>query len=61
MLFLNRREKDKGIVVELPSGQIMEIFVEKIMGRQVRIGFKNHENVKVWRGEIYDKIMEQKL
>lgn len=60
MLLLVREENDKGIVVELPTGELLEIFVDKITGKKVRLGFKNDEGLKVWSGEIYDKIEKEK-
>lgn len=58
MLHLVRQVGDKGIVIELPNGQLLEISIEKIWNKKVSIGFKNEQNLKVWRGELYDRMQE---
>lgn len=61
MLILTRKAGDRGVIVELPSGQTIEIFIEKTQGKQVTVTFNNEKNIRIWRGELWDKMQKDKL
>lgn len=57
MLIVTRKEKDS-IIIETESGKIEITVVE--LGRQVRIGVSAPDDCKIWRGELYETIEENK-
>lgn len=58
MLVLQRTPYDKGVVIILPSGELIEIFVQKIVGNQVFLGFDGY-GAKILRGELYDRMKDK--
>lgn len=60
MLEIERKLMDKGIVVVLPDGQELRFYVVEIRSNRVKLGFSKFSNFKVYRAELYDKILEAK-
>lgn len=53
MLVLSRKDNE-----QLMIGDDIEMTVLKILGNRVKIGLRAPSNVKILRGEVFDRIME---
>ena len=58
MLILTRRPGES-IIVELPTGEQIQVVVLGVKGNQVRIGTEAPKNIAVHREEIAQRIMEE--
>ncbi len=58
MLILTRRPGES-IIIELPTGQQIEVTVLGIKGNQVRIGTEAPKDIAVHREEIAQRIKEE--
>lgn len=54
-----RQSGDKGVVVELPNGELLEIHIDAVIGKRVKLGFVNNESVQIWRGEVWERMVEE--
>lgn len=61
MLRILRNKHDKGIVIPLENGELIEIYITAYKGLKTEISIITPQNIKAWRGEIYDrKVAESK-
>ena len=58
MLHITRRINED-VVIELPDGQLIEILVSKMGGTQICLSIKTDDDIKVYRGEVYDRIQKE--
>ncbi len=58
MLEIERKLKDDGIAVVLPDGQVLRFYILDIKSNRVKLGFSPFNNFKVYRAELYEKILK---
>lgn len=56
----SKKEQRDKIVIILPDGQEMEIYLSKIQGYQATLSFNFPSNVGVWRAEKWVEIKSEK-
>jgi carbon storage regulator len=59
MLVVTRREGES-VVIELPTGERIEVAVLAVKGNQVRLGTEAPEHLPVVRSELLERITGQK-
>ena len=58
MLILTRRNQETLIL--FAGSEKIEIKIFGVKGSQVRLGIEANHNVKVYRSEIYDRLLQEK-
>jgi carbon storage regulator len=55
-----QRKKDQDVVIELETGELIEVMVTNIRDDKVKLGFTASEKIIVHRREIYEAIQREK-
>lgn len=56
MLEIERKIKDNGIVIILPDGTEVRLYLLKTSRNKATIGFGKFQNVGIYRAELWEKI-----
>lgn len=50
------RKNGEAFLIELPSGETVEIQVAELTGTQARLGITAPANCRIWRNELYETV-----